>query len=41
MKDKVLYDLEMKLLDEIHSGKTSFWHKVLAAFELSAIAERH
>ena len=40
MKDKELYNLEMELLQEIHSKKTTFWHKVLAVFELSAIADK-
>ena len=38
MKDNEMYKLELALIDEIHSKKTSFWHKVLAVFELSAIA---
>lgn len=40
MKDQEMYKLEMELIDEIHSKKTTFWHKVLAVFELSAIANK-
>ena len=41
MTDKNIYDLEMGLLHAIDSKKTSFWHKVLAALELNAIASRN
>ena len=41
MKDRELYELEMELIEEIHSKKTTFWQKVLAVFELSAIADKH
>ena len=41
MLDKELFNLELNLIDEINSKKTTFWHKVLAALELSAIADRH
>ncbi len=39
MKDKELYDLEMDLLHAIDSKKHSFWHRLLAAFELSALLD--
>ena len=41
MNDNELYELELELIEEIHSKKTSFWKKVLAVFELSAIADKH
>lgn len=41
MTDKNIFALEMDLIHTIDSKKTSFWHKVLAALELSAISNRH
>ncbi len=41
MKDRELYALELDLLDQIDSKKTSFWHKLLAAFELSILVDQH
>lgn len=41
MTDKELFALEMDLLHAINSKKISVWHKLLAVFELNAIAEHH
>ena len=40
MTDKEFFALEMDLIHTIDSKKTSVWHKLLAVFELSALAER-
>lgn len=41
MTDKNIFALEMDLLRTIDSKNVSFWHKILAAFELNAIASRN
>lgn len=41
MKDRELYALELDLLQKIDSKKVSFWHKLLAALELSVLVDQH
>ena len=41
MIDREMYALELNLLQKIDSKKTPFWHKLLAAFELSVLVDQH